>query len=79
MLSEKAKGKQRAVDPPDDDYVAAGKRSVSEPEPEPDGPRDLLIRFTEGVDLNITVNKLDSVRDVERRVSLFLPASRSHG
>ena len=68
MLSEKAKGKQRAVEPPDDDYVA-GKSSATEPER--DAPRDLLIRFTEGLpDLSIAVNKLDSARDVKRRVRL---------
>jgi len=68
MLSEKAKGKQRAASPPDDDYDA-GQPSVNELER--DTPRDLLIRFTEGVpDLNLTVNKLDSARDVKRRVRL---------
>src|SRR5258706_3685073 len=68
MLSEKAKGKQRAAEPPDDDYDA-GQLPVTEPER--DTPRDLLIRFTEGVpDLNLTVNKLDSARDVKRHVRL---------
>jgi len=68
-LSEKAKGKQRAADPPDDDFVTAGRAYITEPEPEPDSPRDLLIRFTEGVpDLNITLTKLDSAGDVECRI-----------
>jgi len=62
-LSEKAKGKQRAVDPPDDDHVGQG--SVAEP----DAPRDILIRFTEGLpDFNIVVGKLDSAGDVKRRI-----------
>jgi hypothetical protein len=68
-LSEKARGKQRAVDP------------EPEPEPEPDAPRQLLVRFTEGLpDLTVTVGKLDSARDVKShvRVSPLHSASRSH-
>lgn len=76
MLSEKAKGKQRAVDPPDDDYRAPGQSTLTETESEYDPPRDLLIRFTEGVpDLTIPVNKLDSARDIKRRVGLSISAS----
>ena len=54
MLSERAKGKQRAVDPP-----------VGEAE----SSRDLVVRFTEGApDLTVTINKADSVKDVKKRV-----------
>ena len=76
MLSEKAKGKQRAVDPPDDDYRAPGQSSLTGTEQEQDPPRDLVIRFTEGVpDLTIPVDKLDSARDIKRRVRLSISTS----
>jgi len=65
MLSEKAKGKQRAIEPPVEQNVA-GQSSSATPN---DTPRDLLIRFTEGApDLTISVDKTDHVRDVKRRV-----------
>jgi hypothetical protein len=61
-LSEKARGKQRAVDP------------EPEPEPEPDAPRQLLVRFTEGLpDLTVTVGKLDSARDVKSHIRQARP------
>jgi hypothetical protein len=54
MLSERAKGKQRAVDPP------VGEVEFS---------RDLVVRFTEGMpDLTITVHRADSVKDVKKHV-----------
>jgi len=54
MLSEKAKGKQRAVEPPD---------------PEPEVFRDLVIRFTEGIpDLILKVFEKDSIRDVKKNI-----------
>ncbi len=54
MLSEKAKGKRRAVEP-------------VEPDPHPD--RALVIRFTEGIaDLTFSISKQDAVRDVKRMV-----------
>jgi len=54
MLSERAKGKQRAVDPP-----------VEEEE----SSRILVVRFTEGApDLTITVSKADFVKDVKKHV-----------
>ena len=59
MLSEKAKGKQRATEPP------------AEPpaEPEPDLSRDLVIRFTEGIpDLVLKVSEKDAIRDVKSNV-----------
>ena len=56
MLSEKAKGKQRAVDP--------------EPGPSQGPPaKDLVIRFTEGLpDLTLQVAEGDAVRDIKRKV-----------
>ena len=57
VLSEKAKGKQRAVDP--------------EPNGSLDS-RDLTIRFTEGLpDLALNVTDTDTVRLVKAKVSLF--------
>ncbi|KAK0212479.1 DUF2407 C-terminal domain-containing protein [Desarmillaria ectypa] len=54
MLSEKAKGKRRAVEP-------------VEPDPHPD--RALVIRFTEGIaDLTLSISKQDAVRDVKRMI-----------
>lgn len=59
-LSEKAKGKQRATDPP-----SAGQGSLSA---EPVS-RDLTIRFTEGgSDLIVHVDKKDTVKDVKQKV-----------
>lgn len=56
MLSEKAKGKQRAIDPeadggPSQDF------------------RNLTIRFTEGMpDLILLIKSTDAVRDVKAKV-----------
>lgn len=67
VLSEKAKGKQRAVDPPTDIFEGQISSSVSQP---PESSRDLVVRFTEGSpDLTISVEKDDTVRHVKRRVS----------
>ena len=67
VLSEKAKGKQRAVDPPTDIFEGQTSSSVSQP---PESSRDLVVRFTEGSpDLTISVEKDDTVRHVKRRVS----------
>lgn len=56
-LSDKAKGKQRAVEP----------QVVPEP-----SSRELMVRFTEGIpDLTISVAKTDSVRDVKNNVSVL--------
>jgi hypothetical protein len=69
MLSEKAKGKQRAIEPPVEQNVA-GQSSSANPD---DTPRELLVRFTEGApDLTISVDKKDFVRDIKRRVRGFL-------
>jgi len=68
-LSEKAKGKQRAIDV--EPSPNAGPSSSSSPQPVPSEPatRELVIRFTEGApDLTVSVNKQDTVRDIKRRV-----------
>ncbi|KAF4621039.1 hypothetical protein D9613_000362 [Agrocybe pediades] len=79
MLSERAKGKRRAIDPIYDDprdleSQASGSAAPGEEDtPEPTC-RDLVVRFTEGVpDLTISVDKLDSVRDVKRRIRQTRP------
>lgn len=67
-LSDKAKGKQRAVE------TLENNRSTSAlpkaPPAEDDHlSRDLVVRFTEGFpDLTVTVEKEDFVRDVKRKV-----------
>ena len=65
-LSEKAKGKQRAVPIPENGG--------------PIPPRELMVRFTEGVqDLVLQVAENDSVRDVKAKVSIssLVPCSLS--
>jgi hypothetical protein len=57
-LSAKAKGKQRAVEPPLED------------EPPSQRHRELVVRFTEGIpDLTVQVSEKDSVRAVKKTVS----------
>ena len=68
MLSEKAKGKQRAIDPPVDNQ--AGPSGSPAPVEEP-VTRELVIRFTEGApDLTVSVGKEDTVRNIKRTVRL---------
>ena len=63
-LSEKAKGKQRAVPIPEDVFDSAA----------PPPPRELMVRFTDGVeDLVLHIAEHDSVRDVKAKVCLPLP------
>lgn len=63
-LSEKAKGKQRAVEPP----LAADQPAPRPPLPEATS-RDLVVRFTEGApDLTIRLHRTDSVREVKKHV-----------
>jgi hypothetical protein len=65
MLSEKAQGKQRAVDPP-------VVRPSSEPTPLPS--RDLVIRFTDGTpDLTVVVTQHDTLRDVKNLIRTLRP------
>jgi len=60
MLSEKAKGKQRAIEP--------SAASSSSPTPS-ELTRTLVVRFTEGTpDLILTVNNSDTVLDVKKNV-----------
>ncbi|KAF8443166.1 DUF2407 C-terminal domain-containing protein [Boletus edulis BED1] len=60
MLSEKAKGKQRAIDP-----EADGESSTF---------RRLTIRFTEGIpDLALFVTSTDAVRDVKAKITSARP------
>jgi hypothetical protein len=60
-LSEKAKGKQRAVDPPPD----IGQSSSSTHP----ASKDLTIRFTEGVsDLIVHVCEWETIKDVKQKV-----------
>ena len=59
-LSEKAKGKQRVVNPPD---IGQGSSSTQP------ASRDLTIRFTEGgSDLIVHVVEKDTVKDVKQKV-----------
>lgn len=59
MLSEKAKGKQRAVE------------HQTELDSVPEASRDLVIRFTEGIpDLTLRVSQKDSIRDVKKNVGI---------
>ncbi|KAF5385934.1 hypothetical protein D9615_002291 [Tricholomella constricta] len=64
MLSEKAKGKQRAMDP-----LSTALSSTARSDRPVDQARDLVIRFTEGVpDLVVAVSQQDAVRDVKRKI-----------
>lgn len=67
-LSEKAKGKQRAVEPLDNINGASTSSEPAAAQAE-QASRDLVVRFTEGFpDLTVTVEKQDSVRDVKHKV-----------
>jgi len=75
MLSERAKGKQRAIEPPIEDQPISGQGLAPEPE---QTSRNLVVRFTEGApDLTISVEKRDSVRDVKRHVRVLVLTVRS--
>ncbi|KAH6914253.1 DUF2407 C-terminal domain-containing protein [Coprinopsis sp. MPI-PUGE-AT-0042] len=72
LLSEKAKGKQRAVELPPASSTGTASTSTSTNH-EPD-TRELVIRFTEGgTDLTISVDKLDNVRDVKDKIRATRP------
>jgi len=59
-LSEKAKGKQRAPEPPSVEQGSSNTQPAS---------RDLTIRFTEGgSDLIVHVVEKDTVKDVKQKV-----------
>ena len=75
MLSEKAKGKQRAVEvePASADAGPSGS-GMSELQEVPT-TRQLVIRFAEGApDLTVSVGKQDTVRDIKRNVSIHWAA-----
>lgn len=66
MLSEKARGKQRALE--QDATSEAGPSSSAASSHEP-ATRQLVIRFAEGApDLTVSVGKQDTVRDIKRNV-----------
>lgn len=70
MLSEKAKGKQRAVE-----FHALSTVPAQAAPSEPPS-LGLVIRFTEGIpDLTCNVLEKDSIRDVKTRVRLLLGLS----
>jgi hypothetical protein len=67
MLSEKAKGKQRAIESLS--FPEPGNSAATSVTPQP-LTRDLVIRFTEGVpDLTVSVEERDTVKDVKRKAS----------
>ncbi|KAF5388837.1 hypothetical protein D9757_005600 [Collybiopsis confluens] len=68
-LSEKAKGKQKAIDPllseTSDNYL---------PGPSTQTSRTFTVRFTEDApDLEVSVNEQDTIRDVKRTIRLERP------
>lgn len=68
LLSDKAKGKRRALEH-DNDAAASLPSNGSSSSPAPAVSRSFTIRFSEGVsDLNMTVGPQDTVREVQRRV-----------
>lgn len=70
-LSEKAKGKRRAVDA--DDEAASVSVTSNAPDISKESNRTFTVRFSEGVpDLEMTVGPSDTVREVQRRVSIML-------
>ncbi|KAL1696035.1 hypothetical protein GGG16DRAFT_108709 [Schizophyllum commune] len=69
-LSEKAKGKRRAVDI--DAQGASSSSSAAQPQ-----ERQLVVRFTEGADLTITIDQLDTVKDVLNKIRTQRPDLRN--
>jgi hypothetical protein len=72
MLSDKAKGKQRAVETPSI-LTDSQTTSLSIPLESIQTPtRDLVVRFTEGLpDLIVIVHQKDAVRDVKKKVNIY--------
>ena len=68
-LSEKAKGKRRAIEPDEDRDVSKGDELLL-PSPSPTvRTRKFTVRFSEGVpDLEMAIGPNDTVREVQRRV-----------
>ncbi|TEB37443.1 hypothetical protein FA13DRAFT_907122 [Coprinellus micaceus] len=68
MLSEKAKGKRRAVEVESPSNIGPSGSGTNEPREEPT-KRQLVIRFAEGApDLTVSVGKQDTVRDIKRNI-----------
>ncbi|KAG9048953.1 hypothetical protein FS837_011596 [Tulasnella sp. UAMH 9824] len=71
-LSEKAKGKQRAIEVDDEDTPGP---SSSSHRPHSPATRVVTIRFTEGVkDLNLDISERESVRDIKSKIRLMRPS-----
>ena len=70
-LSEKAKGKRRAADI--DAQGASSSSSAAQPQ-----ERQLVVRFTEGTDLTITIDQLDTVKDVLNKVCCNTCGRQTH-
>ena len=69
MLSEKAKGKQRAIERPS--TVTSSQAPIIPVESIKVPTRDLVVRFTDGLpDLVVPVNQQDAVRDVKQKVNI---------
>ncbi|KAJ3569600.1 hypothetical protein NP233_g4945 [Leucocoprinus birnbaumii] len=68
-IVEKAKGKQRAIDPLVTTNGASSSSQPAIPEDTEQLSRDLVVRFTDGVpDLTVKVEKQDLVKDVKRKI-----------
>lgn len=68
-LSDKAKGKLRAVEEDENEHHTASQSSSNAKSPV-NASRSFTVRFSEGVaDLLMTVSPQDTVREVQRRVS----------
>lgn len=68
-LSEKAKGKRRAIDSLNNTNGASTSSQSAQPEDAEQLSRDLVVRFTDGLpDLTIAVEKQDSVKDAKRKI-----------
>ncbi|KAF8629868.1 hypothetical protein AX15_003227 [Amanita polypyramis BW_CC] len=70
MLSEKAKGKQRAIDSASNPSTSHVSASFQE-----EFKRDFVIRFTEGTvaDLLLAIHKSEAVRDVKKKIRYARP------
>ncbi|TFK23687.1 hypothetical protein FA15DRAFT_670287 [Coprinopsis marcescibilis] len=73
MLSEKAKGKQKALDDPSDKNAPSTSTNAEPP------TRELVIRFTEGApDLTVIVTKQHKVLDLKRKIRTIRPELKDH-
>ncbi|KAG8935749.1 hypothetical protein FRC02_006558 [Tulasnella sp. 418] len=70
-LSEKAKGKRRAIESLDENPEDAVPSSSTPAVIDMSIPRAVIIRFTEGIsDLLISVSKKETVREIKRKIRL---------